>query len=99
MASEYLKKIDDLAKRVANLTRGDLPAGIKSNAQRALYRNLGKNEGLAISVDTAVRTSLRADWRGNTPSENEIKYAIYKVLHDKAEVERIFQIVKQQDEY
>ncbi len=96
---EYLKKIDDLAKRVANVTRDDLPAGIKSNAQRALYRNLGKNEGLAISVDTAVRSSLRADWRGNTPSENEIKYAIYKVLTDKSEVERIFQIVKQQDEY
>ena len=73
--------------------------GIKTNAQRALYNNLGNNEKLAIAVDTAVRSSRRADWRGNIPSENEIKSAIYQVVNDKAEVERIFQIVKQQNEY
>jgi type I restriction enzyme R subunit len=95
----YLKKIAELAKRVKNLTRDDLPIGIKTNAQRALYRNLGKNEKLAVLVDAAVHNSIRADFRGNPPKENLIKMAIYKVLKDKAEVERIFQIVKQQNEY
>src|SRR5258708_8439830 len=88
---EYLKKIDELAKKVKNLTRDDLPAGIKSNAQRALYRNLGKNEELAISVDTAIKKSMRADWRGNTPNEKKNKSAIYKDFYDKTENERIFQ--------
>jgi type I restriction enzyme R subunit len=96
---EYLKKIAELAKRVMNLTRDDLPTGIRTNGQRALYNNLGKNEKLAILVDIAVRKSMRADWVGNIPSENEIKQAIFEVLKDKAEVERIFQIVKQQNEY
>jgi len=96
---EYLKKIAELAKRVKNLTRDDLPAGIKTNAQRALYRNLGKSEKLAVLVDAAVYGSRHADWQGNPPKENLIKMAIYKVLKDKAEVERIFQIVKQQNEY
>ena len=96
---EYLKKIAELAKRVMDLTRDDLPAGIQTNAQRALYHNLGNNKELAILVDTAVKNSLRADFRGNIPSENLIKQAIYKVLEDKAEVERIFQIIKQQNEY
>ncbi|MBE3128850.1 MAG: hypothetical protein IMZ60_04135 [Actinobacteria bacterium] len=96
---EYLKKIAELAKRVKNLTRDDLPAGIKTNAQRALYRNLGKSEKLAVLVDAAVYDSRHADWQGNPPKENLIKMAIYKVLKDKAEVERIFQIVKQQNEY
>ncbi len=96
---EYLKKIAELAKRVTNLTRDDLPTEIKTNAQRALYRNLGKNEELAILVDTAVRNSMRADWRENIPSENLIKKAMYEVLKDKTEVERIFQIIKQQNEY
>jgi len=96
---EYLKKIAELAKRVMNLTRDDLPAGIQTNAQRALYNNLGKNEELATLVDTAVHKSMRADWRGNIPSENEIKHAIFEVLKDKAEVERIFQIITQQNEY
>ncbi len=96
---EYLKKIAELAKRVTNLTRDDLPAGIKTNAQRALYHNLGNNEESAILVDAAIYSSRRADWRGNIPSENLIKQAIYKVLKDKAEVERIFPIIKKQNEY
>lgn len=96
---EYLKKIAELAKRVTNLTRDDLPTGINTNAQRALYHNLGRNEELAISVDSAVRKGMRADWRGNIPSENLIKQAMFKVLKDKNEVERMFQIVKQQNEY
>jgi len=96
---EYLKKIAALAKRVMNLTRDDLPTEIKTNAQRALYHNLGNNKELAISVDIAVQSSLRADFRGNMPAENLIKQAIYKILKDKVEVERIFQIIKQQNEY
>jgi type I restriction enzyme R subunit len=86
---EYLKNIAELAKRVMNLTRKDLPARIQTNAQRAIYHNLGNNEKLALLVDTAVCKSMRADWRGNIPSENEIKQAIFEVLKDKAEVERI----------
>ncbi|MCX6113172.1 MAG: restriction endonuclease subunit R, partial [Proteobacteria bacterium] len=96
---EYLKKIAELAKRVSNLTRDDLPAEVKTNAQRALYHNLGNNKELATLVDAAVYSSRRADWRGNVPSENLIKQAMLEVLKDKVEVERVFQIVKQQNEY
>lgn len=96
---EYLNKIAELAKRVTKVTRDDLPAQIKTNAQRALYNNLGKNEDLALKIDEAVRYSVRADFRGNVPAENLIKQAMYGVVRDKTEVERIFQIVKEQNEY
>ena len=96
---EYLKNIAILVKRVANVTREDLPSEIKTNAQRALYNNLGKNKALALQVDLAVHASIRADWRGNIPSENLIKKEIFSVLQDEAEVERVFQIIKQQHEY
>jgi len=96
---EYLKKIAELAKQVKNPAHDDLPTGIKTNAQRALYNNLGKNEKLAVLVDAAVYSSRCADWRGNIPAENLIKQSIYEVLKDKSEVERIFQIIKQQNEY
>lgn len=96
---EYLKKISTLAEKVGNPARDDLPIEIKTNAQRALYHNLGNNEALAVSVDKAVQSSRMADWRGNMPRENLIKAAIYKVLQDKPEVERIFQIIRQQYEY
>jgi type I restriction enzyme R subunit len=96
---EYLKRIAELAKKVMNLTRTDLPAEIKTNAQRALYHNLANNRDLAILVDFAVRKNRLADWRGNIPSENLIKQSIYEILKDKNEVERVFQIIKQQNEY
>ncbi|MDP8226548.1 MAG: restriction endonuclease subunit R, partial [Candidatus Celaenobacter polaris] len=96
---EYLKKIAELAKQVKNPVYDDLPAGIKTNAQRALYNNLGKNEELAVLVDGAVYSSRCADWLGNIPAENLIKQAIYKVMKDESEVERIFQIIKHQNEY
>lgn len=96
---EYLKKIAELAKRVNNLTRDDLPARIQTPAQRALYNNLGKNEALAIATDEAINRVKKADWKGNPQKENEIKAAIYEILKDINEVERIFPIIKQQNEY
>lgn len=96
---EYLKKIAELAKRVTNLTHDDLPARIQTNAQRALYHNLDNNEEMAMQIDNAVYVNMRADFRGNIPSENLIKQVIYEILGDKAETERIFQIIKQQHEY
>ena len=96
---KHLQNIAELAKRVVNPNRDDLPSGIKTNAQRALYNNLGKDEKLAIAVDAATHKSIYADWRGNIPSEQLIKQAILEVLKDKNKVERIFQIIKQQNEY
>ncbi|KSV17228.1 restriction endonuclease subunit R [Dehalococcoides mccartyi] len=96
---EYLRKIADLSKKVSQTTRDDLPAGIQTAAQRALYNNTGKNEALAIKLDAAVKKVKKADWRGNTPKENEIKQALNEILKDQAEVERLFAIIKQQSEY
>ncbi|MBU1152923.1 DEAD/DEAH box helicase family protein [bacterium] len=96
---EYLKRIAELAKRVNNLTRDDLPAHIQTPAQRALYNNLGKNEALSLATDEAIKRVKKADWRGNPPKEQEIKAEIYKILKDVNEVERIFPIIKQQNEY
>jgi len=96
---KYLKKIAELAKQVTNIIQDDMPKKIKTNAQRSLYNNLGKDEELAISVDKAIQSSRIADWRGNIPSENLIKQSMLKVLNNKADVERVFQIVKEQYEY
>ena len=96
---EYLKKIAELAKRVNNSMRENMPAGITTKAQQALYNNLGKDEELAIKLDQAIRRVKRADFRGDRAKELEIKGEIYKILNDETEVERIFSIVKQQHEY
>jgi len=96
---EYLKKIADLAKRVSTSKPDDLPRSIKTQAQRSLYNNLGKNEYLAMQVHDAIMRVKKADWKGNFPKENEIKAAMHRILKDMVEVERIFPIVKEQNEY
>ncbi len=95
----YLKKIADLANRVTEGKSSDTPAAVKSQAQKALYNNLGKSEELAMACDEAVRYVSKSDWRGNDQKEREIKAALYKILKNEEEVERIFPIVKKQVEY
>lgn len=96
---EYLKKMDDLAKRLTNTQRNDIPKTIQTQAQRALYSNLKKDEALAIACDEAVRLNRQMDWKGDERKEEMVKYALYKVLKNVDEVERIFPIVKNQWEY
>lgn len=96
---DYLKKVAELAKRVSNRKSESLPPGIQTNAQIALYNNLNKDEELALKIDEAVRKTKKADFRGNPQKENEIKAAIYSILKNKNDVERIFEIIKQQNEY
>ncbi|MCH8331964.1 MAG: type I restriction endonuclease subunit R, partial [Bacteroidetes bacterium] len=96
---EHLKKIVDLANDVNRGHDENLPNILKTAAQRVLYNNLNSNEDLAIAIHEAVRNNKKADWRGNRQKEQEIKAAMYKVMDDKAEVERIFEIIMEQPEY
>jgi len=77
---EYLKKIAKLVQQVNEGKTEDTPEVIKTNAQKALYNNLGKDEILAMLVDEAVKNSKRDGFRGNLAKEREIKFAIYNTL-------------------
>ncbi|MDP2207894.1 MAG: HsdR family type I site-specific deoxyribonuclease [Bacteroidota bacterium] len=96
---EYLKKIAELAKQVNEGKGSNIPAELKTQAQRVLYNNLQENQEKALACHEAVIYSRKADFRGNLQKENEIKAALLKVLQDVNEVERIFPIVKKQQEY
>ena len=54
---------------------------------------------LAVTLDAAVRRVRPDGWRGVQAREQVIKAALYESLHDVAEVERIFLIVKAQGQY
>jgi type I restriction enzyme R subunit len=55
---------------------------------------------LAVAIDEAVKRIRNAGWREHAARENRIKReALLPLLNDVAEVERIFQIIKQQQEY
>lgn len=96
---EYLKKIADIAAKVQSGKADQTPENIRTPGQRALFNNLGRNEKLAIDIHETILRVRPDGWRGNEPRENVIKRALYEILNDTAEVERIFNIVKQQTEY
>jgi len=53
---KYLEQIVELTKKVKNPGVGEsYPKALNTPAKRALYDNLGKNEALALAVDSAVR--------------------------------------------
>jgi type I restriction enzyme R subunit len=96
---EYLKRIAELAKRVEAGQPAETPKALDSPGKRALYNNLNHNEELALRIDEAVRRTRPDAWRGVQARELVIKAALYGVLQDTAEVERVFPIIKAQKEY
>ena len=96
---EYLKRIAELAKTVEAGKADDTPAKLDTPGKRALWSNLGKNEALALRIDATVKEVRPDGWRGVQSREQVIKAALYGVLQDVAEVERIFVVVKAQGEY
>lgn len=96
---EYLKKIEELAKKVQTGKADSTPSSLKTQGQRALYNNLNNNEALALQIDSKVKNVRPADWRGVQTRENVIKQALWEILNDDTEVERVFQIIVNQREY
>ena len=95
----FLRRIAELAKRVQAGTAADTPEKLDTPGKRALYNNLNKDEALALKVDETVRRVRPDAFRGNPAKEKVIKAALMRVLGNKAEVERIFLIIKAQTEY
>lgn len=75
----------------------------RSAAEKAQDPYRGKSADpaldLALRIDGAVRSVAPDGWRGVQPREQTIKAALYDILQDVNEVERVFLIVKAQREY
>jgi type I restriction enzyme R subunit len=98
----YLEKVKELSLQVVNpggTNPSAYPGSINTPAKKALYDNLGGNEGLALRIDTAIRHTKKADWIGNRIKEREVAAAINKELEDDAQLEVIIELVKNQYEY
>lgn len=96
-----LEKYLELAK---NITKPEdntrYPEAIrKSGPMRAFYDNCGEDEKLAIRLHNAVLKAKMDGFRNNPSKGNRIKYAFLQILQDEEEVERLFKIVVEQEEY
>jgi len=97
---EYLARIVELSKKVKNPAQSTTyPTSLNSNAKRALYDNLGQDEDLTTALDAEIYHIKKDGWRGDLIKEREVKYAIGKHIDDDDEVDRVFELVKNQSEY
>ncbi|MFB6365826.1 type I restriction endonuclease subunit R [Paenibacillus elgii] len=98
---KLLEKYIELVKNAESPENNShYPENIRhSGALRAFYDNCGNDEALAIAIDKAVRESKQVDFRHNPFKERRIKQALFKVLNDRDEVERVYNIVVEQGEY
>jgi type I restriction enzyme, R subunit len=101
---EYLTRVVALTQQVKNPTAAAYPKTLNTAARRALYDNLGKNEALALALDTEILRTKRNDWRGHPIKEKEVKNAIKGTLktfgvEQADELSRVFELVKKQGDY
>ncbi|MCL2007168.1 MAG: HsdR family type I site-specific deoxyribonuclease [Treponema sp.] len=96
-----LQKYIELVKKSENPENNpDYPETIRhSEVLRAFYDNCGENVSLAIALDNAVRESKLDGFRHNTFKEKKIKKALYDILKNHDEVERVYNIASAQKEY
>ncbi len=98
---DYLDQITALARQVKNPGEDShYPEAINSDARRALYDNLDRDEMLAVQIDQAIRAVKKDGWRGNRFKEREVRYAIASALHNHPDlIDEIFEIAKNQRDY
>ena len=98
---ELIEKYIELAKNVSEPQNNKkYPENIRTSAaMRAFYDNCGENEELAVKLHEAVLMAKQEGFRNNPVKEKKIKKAIFKVLNNTEEVEKIYKLVVEQEEY
>ena len=99
---KYLEKIKDLAKQSKpkrNHTSGNYPKDINTSGKRALYDNLEQDDDLVSKIDKALEISITDNWIGNKIKEKKVRKAISVIIDDEEQIDKIMNIIKEQDEY
>ncbi|MBV5338204.1 MAG: HsdR family type I site-specific deoxyribonuclease [Deltaproteobacteria bacterium] len=103
-AEDTPEQLDTPGRRAlySNLIQGassGTPSGVADPSPA--YGNASKEDvlNLAIRIDETVKHTRPDGWRGIQAREQVIKGALYGILQDEAEVERIFLIIENQKEY
>ncbi|MGB2534050.1 MAG: type I restriction endonuclease subunit R [Candidatus Puniceispirillum sp.] len=95
----YLSRIAELAKRATEGDTDELPPSINTPELRVLYNNMGEDEEKALALHENLLANIPDGWRGVGPREQRVKQAIFAIVDDTAEVERLFAIIDQQAGY
>lgn len=97
---EQLKRYEELAGQIQPKSNSaNYPEKIVTQALRALYDNLDKDEQLSMLLDEEIKYNLPDSWIGNTIKERAVKNIVKKYIQDPKKAETIFEIIKNQNEY
>lgn len=90
-----------LARDVAKPQESDrYPDEVRdSSAMRSLYDNCGEDAELSKRLHAAVLKTKQDRFRGNPIKENHIKRALYEILQNEEQVEKVYKIIVEQEEY
>ena len=96
----YLQKIIILAQEIHQPSKSSTyPPSLNTSAKIALYDNLDQDEQLALTIDRVIRQTKQDGWRGNKVKERMIKNAIKKYLPLPEQIDKMMEIIKNQNEY
>ncbi len=98
---KYLEMIVDLTRKVERPEDySTYPDKIKkSPALRAFYDNITQDEELIIKIHETILSKMPDKWLGDRAKEKVIQRGLYDLLHDEEQVDKIFGIVTEQEEY
>lgn len=97
---EHLNRVVEIARKSKKPeTAEDYPANINTKAKRALFDNLGKDEGLAISLHEKIKKEAPSGWRGNKIKKRLMLSLIKEHIPDDTLAEEILLLVDKQEEY
>ncbi len=101
----YLQKIVELTRKIKHPnTSVEYPTSLTTDSKRNLYDNLGKNETLANDLDQKILSTKKDRWRDTKIKQKEVELVVRESLahygiSDPKEVQRIFDLVKNQRDY
>ncbi|KUJ77744.1 type I restriction endonuclease subunit R [Ruegeria profundi] len=99
---EYLEKVKELSVQVVNpggVDPTDYPASVDTTAKKAMYDNFDVDESWVAKVDTAIKSTKKANWVGSAIKEREVAGAIFAAVGDAIDIDDILNIVRNQHEY
>lgn len=107
---EYLRQVVEMAESILYPFGDNYPDCIQGSRPAMAFYDFFEGPGrerLALAMDEAIKEVMRAGWKSNPQSQQNIKRAIYDTLVAdrwpeevaKEEVENVFVIVKNQDDY
>ncbi len=97
---QLLERYMELARNVAQPeTNSVYPKSINNGALRALYDNCGNDIHLALKIHEAVMEVRQDGFRCNAIKEKKVMHAIANIVGEGDGTERIYAIVKEQEEY